>query len=68
MNQEWSFQNDKIFENLDKIPPKEEEVWSYDFRNHSFATYAMDCVLGGRRFLLKESDDTIPQARNHMKR
>lgn len=68
MNNEWVYTNDNLLELQKKIQQKDVAQWDYNFKDYDFKTFVHQCILGCRRYLLKESDESLPQARVHYNR
>jgi len=47
---------------------QDRRVFNFDVRQIDWRTYIKDCSLGGRRYILKEKDETIPAAVVSMRR
>ncbi|XP_063372368.1 putative fatty acyl-CoA reductase CG5065 [Cydia amplana] len=66
-NNQWDFQSD-IAQTLRKdLNPRERQEYKVDAIGLDISRYFEDCILAARRYILKETDDTIPAARRHMK-
>ncbi|XP_063392484.1 fatty acyl-CoA reductase 1-like isoform X2 [Cydia fagiglandana] len=66
-NNQWDFQSD-IAQTLRKdLNPRERQDYKVDAIGLDISRYFEDCILSARRYILKETDDTIPAARRHMK-
>ncbi|XP_061728061.1 fatty acyl-CoA reductase 1-like [Cydia pomonella] len=66
-NNQWDFQSD-IAQTLRKdLNPREREDYKVDAIGLDISRYFEDCILSARRYILKETDDTIPAAKRHMK-
>ena len=64
----WVFKNDKALL-LDKdVPLKDRNAFSFDFLDEDVEEYFRCLAVGGRRYLLKESDESLPAARRHRER
>lgn len=66
-NNEWHFDNTeavKIRRTMNKLERKKYIIERLDL---DLVEYFESCVLCARRYILKESDETIPAARRHMK-
>lgn len=64
----FTLDNDNMFELLKKIKPEDKSDWDFDFIENDRGTFLYNSVLGNRRYLLHESDDTLPQARAHTRK
>ncbi|XP_063545674.1 fatty acyl-CoA reductase 1-like [Cydia strobilella] len=66
-NNQWDFQSD-IAQTLRKdLNPRERQDYKVDAIGLDISRYFEDCILSARRYILKETDDTLPAARRHMK-
>lgn len=66
--QQWQFVCNNFISVLEKMSERDRLVFNFDVRQIDWRTYIQDCVLGGRRYILKEKDDTIPAAKVTMAR
>lgn len=64
----WVFKNDKL-ENLpQKLSPRDRERFDLTVDQINWEKYLHDMIMGVRVYLLKESPETIPQARRILRR
>lgn len=66
-NNQWDFNNDDSMEARKMLNPKERAIYKLDGDGIDYHEYFTDCVRAARLYILKESDETIPAARRHMK-
>lgn len=65
----WVFENQEFLRLHDRILPVDRQSFRYDkFVTADVREYLKDCVLGARRYLLKEPDENIPRARRNYAR
>jgi len=65
---QWSFKSDNLIELWSRLNPTDKNEFNFDMTSIDWSSMAKKCYLGNRRFLLKESEDTIPLARKRMQR
>lgn len=65
----WVFENEQFLRLHDRILPVDRPAFRYDrFVTADVREYLKNCVLGARRYLLKEPDENIPRAkRNYLR-
>ncbi|GLV37043.1 uncharacterized protein CBL_02125 [Carabus blaptoides fortunei] len=66
--QAWQFAHDKMFDLLERIEETDKSNWNYDYRSADVEIYFRNCMIGTRRYLLNEPDNTLPAARVHYRR
>ena len=64
---EWSFPCNNLFSLLDQMSPADQKTFYMDVRKVNWRNYIHDFYMGIRRYLLKEDDSNIPDARKRMK-
>lgn len=65
----WDFKNSNFIELASEIKPEDNKDFYYrDFIEFDVTLYFRNCILGARRYLLKEKDENIPKALAHLKR
>jgi len=65
---EWAFKSDNLIALYSKLNPTDQKEFNFDMASIDWPTMIKDGYLGDRRFLLKETEDTIPLARKRMQR
>lgn len=66
-NHVWDFDNAHILRLRTILTEQEQDKYRIDGQNVDIPEYFFHCVKAARRFILKETDDTIPAAKRHMK-
>lgn len=66
-NNQWDFDNSQSMEARSLLNAKERKIYKIDSDGLSLNEYFTDCVHAARLYILKETDDTLPGARRHMK-
>ncbi|CAG9814945.1 unnamed protein product, partial [Phaedon cochleariae] len=66
-NNQWDFENKESCKARNLMNPRERRNFKVDGDGIDYVDYFTDCVHCTRLYILKESDDTIPAARRHMK-
>lgn len=66
-NNIWSFDNTEVVHIRTLMNKKERLTYVIEKIDVDLVDYFTQCVLCARRLILKETDDTIPAARRHMK-
>ncbi|KAK4878572.1 hypothetical protein RN001_011078 [Aquatica leii] len=65
---QWSFPNYKCLTLEEKLMPEEAEEFGYDRHNVDVYDYFRNCIIYGRRYLLKEDDSNIDKAKKNLYR
>ncbi|XP_075168020.1 putative fatty acyl-CoA reductase CG5065 [Haematobia irritans] len=66
-NNIWNFDNQQAIEFRKVMNKKERLTYVIEKIEFDLIDYFTECVLCARRLILKETDDTIPAARRHMR-
>lgn len=66
-NNQWDFDNEGSLRARELLNPREREEWKIDGVGLDMDDYFYHCVHAARLYILKETDDTIPGAKRHMK-
>ncbi|XP_035782468.1 putative fatty acyl-CoA reductase CG5065 [Anopheles albimanus] len=65
----WDFKNRNFIRLASEIKPEDNKDFYYrDFIEFDVTLYFRNCILGARRYLLKEKDENIPKALVHLRR
>lgn len=65
-NNQWDFNNEESLEAVNKLNPRERATYKLDGDGLNYHEYFTDCIVAARRYILKETDDTISAAKRHM--
>lgn len=65
---EWTFYNDNLSELRDDLEGSDKMTFNFDLRRIDMSVYLENYVKGIRRFILQESDATLPAARKKLNR
>ncbi|UYV79098.1 hypothetical protein LAZ67_17001124 [Cordylochernes scorpioides] len=65
---EWSFGHENAVTLMEELKGQDRETFEFDVRNVNWDKYMESYVLGVRRFLLNEEEDTLPAARKKLNR
>ncbi|XP_048004062.1 putative fatty acyl-CoA reductase CG5065 [Leguminivora glycinivorella] len=68
VTKQWTFDNKNFVKLRSKIKKEDQAEFYYEVENVDKFDYFMQCIIGGRRYLLKEKDEDLPKARAHYKR
>ncbi|KAI8433401.1 hypothetical protein MSG28_015441 [Choristoneura fumiferana] len=68
VTKQWTFANSNFVLLRSSIKEKDKEQFYYEVENVDKYQFFVKCVIGGRRYLLKEKDEDLPKARAHYKR
>ncbi|XP_050301950.1 putative fatty acyl-CoA reductase CG5065 [Anthonomus grandis grandis] len=68
ITQEWTFINDKTAKLEDLLSPEDKKLFGYGRKDIDPLEYFTNALMGTRRYLLKEDDSTMEQAKVHSKR
>ncbi|XP_052862889.1 fatty acyl-CoA reductase wat-like [Anopheles cruzii] len=68
MNNEWFFVNNNFKQLQEVLQDDDKSAFSTSYFLHGMMEYYKRAILGGRRYLMKESDETIPAALKKYKR
>lgn len=60
---DWEFSNDNVNSLVDKLDPKDRQIFPMDMREVVWDSFFQNYMRGIRLYLLKDSIDTLPQAR-----
>lgn len=63
---EWTFENDNVIALQSKMSQVDQNLFNFDIRAVKWDDYIEQYVIGTRKFVLKESDETIPAAKSHI--
>ncbi|XP_072934147.1 putative fatty acyl-CoA reductase CG5065 [Epargyreus clarus] len=66
-NNQWDFISERGQRVRARLNAREREDYKLDAAGISIPKYFEDCVRAARVYILKETDDTIPAAKRHMK-
>lgn len=66
-NNQWDFCNDESLASRAAMNDCEKEIFKVDGVGLDLEEYFYNCTHAARLYMLKETDDTIPAARRHMK-
>lgn len=66
-NNVWSFDNSEAVKLRKLMNNRERKTYVIEKIDLDLIDYFTNCVLCARRLILKESDESIPAARRHMK-
>ncbi|XP_065172746.1 fatty acyl-CoA reductase 1-like [Atheta coriaria] len=64
---QWDFSNKESRTAIDSLNLYEKQKYNFHITKFDYKEYFRDCTLCARRYILKESDESIPRARKHMK-
>lgn len=64
----WHFRNDKIKALTANLNDEERKIFGVDYMEIDWETYILNMVHGARLYCMKESPDTLPQARRLLKK
>lgn len=65
---QWSFADDNVQALCLLLSPEDRRTFDFDVKNIDWDAYIESYVLGIRRFLFKESPETLPKSRSLLKR
>lgn len=66
-NNQWDFNNDGSLEARRLMNDTEKQMFKVDGVGLDLEDYFYHCTHAARLYILKETDDTLPAARRHMK-
>ncbi|CAH0602038.1 unnamed protein product [Chrysodeixis includens] len=66
--QQWTFDNTNFTKLRSVLKDDDKSQFFYDIEGVDIKGYFVKCCFGGRKFLLKEKDEDLPQARAHCRR
>ncbi|XP_017792478.1 PREDICTED: putative fatty acyl-CoA reductase CG5065 [Habropoda laboriosa] len=66
--QQWNFRDDNVRQLGEQLSPEDQQTFMFDVRQIDWPSYLEHYILGIRHFILKESPDTLPAARSHIKK
>lgn len=65
---QWAFADDNVQELCTYLSPEDRQTFDFDVTNINWDAYIESYVLGIRRFLFKESPETLPRSRKLLRR
>ncbi|CAB3233823.1 unnamed protein product [Arctia plantaginis] len=65
---QWAFADDNVQALCTSLSPEDRRTFDFNVRNIDWDAYIESYVLGIRRFLFKESPDTLPKSRSVLNR
>jgi len=66
LNNSWSFPNSRFKKLLEEIPPSDMENFSSNIWEADEKVYFKNCMIGARKYLLLETEETMPAAKRHI--
>lgn len=66
-NNQWDFDNEESLRARNLLNPREKKLYKVDGDGLDMVDYFTNCTHAARLYILNETDDTIPQAKRHMK-
>lgn len=66
--QEWKFRDDNVRRLGEQLSPEDRQTFMFDVKQIDWSSYLERYILGIRHFILKESPDSLPAARSHIKK
>lgn len=66
--QQWNFRDDNVRELAEQLSPEDRQTFMFDVKQIDWPSYIEHYILGIRHFILKESPDTLPAARSHIRK
>jgi len=63
---QWHFVNENFIPLLDQLSVADRQTFNFDVREINWQTYVEDYCMGIRRYILNDSDKTIPAARTSL--
>lgn len=64
---QWRFKNTKLIELRESTCPADRKIFTLDFEAVDPGPYLVDCVLGARKYCMKEDPASIPKCRRNIK-
>ncbi|XP_068974381.1 putative fatty acyl-CoA reductase CG5065 [Bombus flavifrons] len=69
LHNEWCFHNSNMLNILTtQVPPAEREIFGYDYHHFNVEQYFKNCLIGAKRYLLKEDLTRLKQAKRYYDR
>lgn len=65
---QWRFKDDNVQELLACLSERDRQTFDFDVKNIVWESYIERYVLGFRKYLFKQSADTLPASRRQMTR
>lgn len=66
-NHQWDFNNTDSLEARKLLNPRERKIYKLTGDGIDYFDYFLNCVHCTRLYILKESDESLPAARRHMR-
>lgn len=65
---EWEFDGDNVTRLKERLNPTDRRIFDFDMTKVNWKEYSDSYILGIRRYVLKEKDDTILAAQERIKK
>lgn len=65
---DWSFKSNNVVEMSQQLQGVDQKIFHFDVRDLQWEPYWRDYILGIRKFILKEDEESLPLARSKLKR
>lgn len=65
---QWIFRDDNVQQLREKLSLEDQQTFMFDVRQIDWPSYLESYILGIRRFMLKESPETLPAGRSRMRK
>ncbi|KAJ8688008.1 hypothetical protein QAD02_023803 [Eretmocerus hayati] len=65
---EWKFKNDKLLKLLVDIPPTDQDSFGFEYYTFDTHEYFKNCMIGAKKYLLKEDMNKLDKSLAHYRR
>ncbi|PBC32174.1 putative fatty acyl-CoA reductase CG5065 [Apis cerana] len=66
--QQWTFRDDNVRQLSGELSPEDRQIFMFDVKQIDWPSYLEQYILGIRQFIIKDSPETLPAARSHIKK
>nr|QGV11525.1 FAR5 [Tetrastichus brontispae] len=68
LTNEWKFRNEKMFDLVTNLPPIDDDAFGFELATFDIHKYFENCIIGAKKYLLKEDMNRLPEAKVHYDR
>lgn len=68
LRRKWNFKNGNFIKLYDETSDFDKQIFNCNYGNVNIPQYIHDIVLGTRKYLMNESPETIPKAKENLKK
>lgn len=68
LRRKWNFKNGNFIKLYDETSDFDKQIFNCNYGNVNIPQYIHDIVLGTRKYLMNETPETIPKAKENLKK